>query len=155
MLLWTKLIYCSSPWIIPTNGVILIQRRLKIHTNTGWWSMPWHVYWRFWIWGLLKTTLVLPTSRLEMSKDLCLPTVIRQGNLGASAEILQPNPANSEGLWVLEIEFSVFHQAIITYELLGLVIERSSNIVSLFKELENIRIDAWFLSRKDGVKLKI
>jgi hypothetical protein len=30
----------------------------------------------------------------------------------------------------------------ITYELLGLVIERSSNIVSLFKELENIRIDA-------------
>jgi hypothetical protein len=31
---------------------------------------------------------------------------------------------------------------IITYELLGLVIERSSNIVSLFKVLENIRIDA-------------
>jgi hypothetical protein len=31
---------------------------------------------------------------------------------------------------------------IITYDLLGLVIERSSNIVSLFKELENIRIDA-------------
>jgi hypothetical protein len=30
----------------------------------------------------------------------------------------------------------------ITYELLGLVIERSSNIVSLFKVLENIRIDA-------------
>jgi hypothetical protein len=30
----------------------------------------------------------------------------------------------------------------ITYELLGLVIKRSSNIVSLFKELENIRIDA-------------
>jgi hypothetical protein len=30
----------------------------------------------------------------------------------------------------------------ITYELLGLMIERSSNIVSLFKELENIRIDA-------------
>jgi hypothetical protein len=35
------------------------------------------------------------------------------------------------------------------------VIERSSNIASLFKELENIRIDALFLSRKDGVKLKI
>jgi hypothetical protein len=33
-------------------------------------------------------------------------------------------------------------------------IERSSNIVSLFKELENIRIDAWFLSRKGGLKLK-
>jgi hypothetical protein len=31
---------------------------------------------------------------------------------------------------------------LIRYELLGLVIERSSNIVSLFKELENIRIDA-------------
>jgi hypothetical protein len=31
---------------------------------------------------------------------------------------------------------------IITYELLGLVIERSNNIVSLFKVLENIRIDA-------------
>jgi hypothetical protein len=30
----------------------------------------------------------------------------------------------------------------ITYELLGFVVERSSNIVSLFKELENIRIDA-------------
>jgi hypothetical protein len=30
----------------------------------------------------------------------------------------------------------------ITYELLSLVIERSSNIVSLFKELENIRINA-------------
>jgi hypothetical protein len=30
----------------------------------------------------------------------------------------------------------------IMYELLGLVIERSSNIVSLFKELENIGIDA-------------
>jgi hypothetical protein len=44
---------------------------------------------------------------------------------------------------------------IITYELLGLVIERSNNIVSLFKVLENIRIDAWFLSRKDGVKIKI
>jgi hypothetical protein len=43
----------------------------------------------------------------------------------------------------------------ITYELLGLVFERSSNIVSLFKELENIRINAWFLSRKDRVKLKI
>jgi hypothetical protein len=42
----------------------------------------------------------------------------------------------------------------ITYGLLGLVIERSSNIVSLFKELENIRIDAWFVYRKDGVKLK-
>jgi hypothetical protein len=43
----------------------------------------------------------------------------------------------------------------ITYELLGLVIERSNDIVSLFKVLENIRIDALFLSRKDGVKLKI
>jgi hypothetical protein len=31
---------------------------------------------------------------------------------------------------------------IITYELPGLVIERSNNIVSLFKVLENIRIDA-------------
>jgi hypothetical protein len=30
----------------------------------------------------------------------------------------------------------------ITYELLGLVIERSNDIVSLFKVLENIRIDA-------------
>jgi hypothetical protein len=30
----------------------------------------------------------------------------------------------------------------ITYELLGLVIDRSSNIVPLFKVLENIRIDA-------------
>jgi hypothetical protein len=30
----------------------------------------------------------------------------------------------------------------ITYELLGLVIKRSSNIVSLFKVLKNIRIDA-------------
>jgi hypothetical protein len=30
----------------------------------------------------------------------------------------------------------------ITYELLGLMIKRSSNIVSLFKELENIRINA-------------
>jgi hypothetical protein len=43
---------------------------------------------------------------------------------------------------------------LITYELLDQVFERSSNIISLFKELENIRIDAWFLSRKDGVKLK-
>jgi hypothetical protein len=31
---------------------------------------------------------------------------------------------------------------IITYELLSHAIERSNNIVSLFKELENIRIDA-------------
>jgi hypothetical protein len=30
----------------------------------------------------------------------------------------------------------------ITYELLSHAIERSNNIVSLFKELENIRIDA-------------
>jgi hypothetical protein len=30
----------------------------------------------------------------------------------------------------------------ITYELLSHIFERSSNIVSLFKELENIRIDA-------------
>jgi hypothetical protein len=30
--------------------------------------------------------------------------------------------------------------SLITYELLGLVIERSNNIVSLFKVLENIRI---------------
>jgi hypothetical protein len=30
----------------------------------------------------------------------------------------------------------------ITYELLGLVTERSSSIVSLFKVLESIRIDA-------------
>jgi hypothetical protein len=43
----------------------------------------------------------------------------------------------------------------ITYELLGLVIKRSNNIISLFKVLENIRIDAWFLSRKNRVKLKI
>jgi hypothetical protein len=31
---------------------------------------------------------------------------------------------------------------IITYELLSHAIERSNNIISLFKELENIRIDA-------------
>ena len=31
---------------------------------------------------------------------------------------------------------------LITYELLSHIIERSSSIVSLFKELENIRIDA-------------
>jgi hypothetical protein len=43
----------------------------------------------------------------------------------------------------------------ITYKLLGLVIKRSSNIVSLFKVLKNIRIDAWFLSKKDGVILQI
>jgi hypothetical protein len=30
----------------------------------------------------------------------------------------------------------------ITYELLSHALERSNNIVSLFKELENIRIDA-------------
>jgi hypothetical protein len=30
----------------------------------------------------------------------------------------------------------------ITYELLSHIIERSNNIISLFKELENIRIDA-------------
>ena len=30
----------------------------------------------------------------------------------------------------------------ITYELLSHAIERSNNIISLFKELENIRIDA-------------
>jgi hypothetical protein len=30
----------------------------------------------------------------------------------------------------------------ITYELLGLVIERSNNIIPFFKVLENIRIDA-------------
>jgi hypothetical protein len=29
----------------------------------------------------------------------------------------------------------------ITYELLSLIIKRSSNIISLFKELENIRIN--------------
>jgi hypothetical protein len=32
--------------------------------------------------------------------------------------------------------------SVITYELLSHAIERSNNIVSLFKELENIRIDA-------------
>jgi hypothetical protein len=31
---------------------------------------------------------------------------------------------------------------VITYELLSHAIKRSNNIVSLFKELENIRIDA-------------
>jgi hypothetical protein len=38
-------------------------------------------------------------------------------------------------------------QLTITYELLSHIFERSSSIVSLFKELENIRIDAWFISR--------
>jgi formate-dependent phosphoribosylglycinamide formyltransferase (GAR transformylase) len=33
-------------------------------------------------------------------------------------------------------------EEVITYELLGLVIKRSNDIVSLFKVLENIRIDA-------------
>jgi hypothetical protein len=37
---------------------------------------------------------------------------------------------------------SVLRVIFITYELLSHVIERSNNIVSLFKELENIRIDA-------------
>ena len=36
----------------------------------------------------------------------------------------------------------VVGEGVITYELLSHAIERSNNIVSLFKELENIRIDA-------------
>jgi hypothetical protein len=53
---------------------------------------------------------------------------------------IESNPVSSSYRLVLGLTEADIK--IITYELLGLVIERSSNIVSLFKELENIRIDA-------------
>ena len=45
-------------------------------------------------------------------------------------------------LHVQNLDKERFSTVFITYELLSHAIERSNNIVSLFKELENIRIDA-------------
>jgi sugar phosphate permease len=59
---------------------------------------------------------------------------------GVIGTLLLPTVSDKWGRkWALAL---VCSSIIITYELLGLVIERSNNIISLFKVLEIIRIDA-------------
>jgi MFS family permease len=59
---------------------------------------------------------------------------------GVIGTLLLPTISDKWGRkWALAL---VYSSIIITYELLGLVIERSNNIISLFKVLEIIRIDA-------------